>query len=57
MEERDAMAQNNAGESLWWIANILVSILTIAIAFYDGIVTATATWFVLTIILMLLRPD
>lgn len=51
------MAQNNAGESLWWIANILVSILTIAIAFYDGIVTATATWFVLTIILMLLRPD
>lgn len=51
------MAKNNAGESLWWIANVLVSILAIAVAFYDGIVTATATWFILTVVLLLLRPD
>lgn len=51
------MASDDTGKILWGIAQVLVSILTIAIAFYDGSVMAMATWFTLTVVLMLLRPQ
>lgn len=44
-------------EPLWWTANVLVSILTIAIAYYDGPVSAILAWGILTIILMAIRPN
>jgi hypothetical protein len=44
------------GDSLWWIANVLVSFLAIMIAFHDGMIAAIITWVILTLLLMLFRP-
>jgi len=41
---------------LWWVANVLLSLLAIAVAYYDGVVLAFVVWFLLFLILMVFRP-
>jgi hypothetical protein len=47
---------NGMGEALWWTANVLLSALAIAIAFYDGAFLAIATWAIGFLLLMVFRP-
>lgn len=49
-------SNDDLGERLWWTATVLLSVLVVAIAYYDGIYLALATWAVLFFILMIIRP-
>jgi hypothetical protein len=49
---------NSEGDALLWLtANILVSVLAIAIAFYDGLLLSIVTWCILMLVLMVFRPN
>jgi hypothetical protein len=48
---------NGMSEILWWIAIVTLSVFVVAIGFYDGIATAISTWFILMLVLLILRPE
>lgn len=50
------MTNHDHGETLWWLAHVLLSILAVAIAFYDGLLLSIATWFIGFLLLMVFRP-
>ena len=47
---------NGMGGMLWWTANVLLSVLAIAIVFYDGFGLAVMVWLIGFFILMAVRP-
>jgi hypothetical protein len=42
---------------LWWTANLLASILAIAIAYFDGLLLSVLAWVTMVLILMVFRPQ
>ena len=51
------MSEHAAAGTLWVFANVLVSILALAVSYYDGIGAAIMTWIALTIVLIFFRPQ
>jgi len=48
---------NNSGMLLWGAAMVLASFLVIAVATEHSLILAIILWFVLTLVLLLFRPQ
>ncbi len=49
--------KNDFGPGLWFVATLLASLFVVSIGYYVSMWLAVALWFVITIILMVLRPQ
>lgn len=45
------------GTKLWVLANVLVAVFTVALAYYNGIVVAILIWIAFTLVLLVFRPQ
>ena len=47
---------DDPGDVLWWAAVLILSVLAVAIAFYNDVASSIATWLIFFIVLLRLRP-
>jgi hypothetical protein len=42
---------------LWWLANVLLAVLTVAMAYYGNVILAIVLWVISFLLLMVFRPQ